>query len=233
MKFKNIEIGEEYLASSDIGSLKKGDKIFINDSFSVGNEVILVISNHQGDTETIRGDSNDDADMLTYNIKEMQVTDDDLKEQVKEFARLSDQIDEISSTLKKLKNRYDELNVVLLPLLEELEETKEKALEVEDILITIKRKGYSRVSYGYREAFDYLFKGVNADMKRIAQEALDKTAKTAQVASSIAVQKRGINESKITDALSKYWGSFISKLKSYNNKLDNHINEFRRRIESL
>jgi methyl-accepting chemotaxis protein len=233
MKFKNLEQGETYIALSDIGNIKKNNKVTIDDVRTVGNEVILTISNNNRKSEIIRGDFNDDVEVLSHSIEEVEVTDETLKEQVREFARLSDQIDEISNTLKKLKNRYEELNDVLLPLLEEMEETKEKALEVEDILVTIKRKGYSRMSYAYKEAFEYLFKGVNAQMKKIAQEALDKTAKTSQIASSIAVQKKGINESKITDALSKYWGSFISKLKSYNNKLDNYINEFRKKIESI
>jgi len=168
--------------------------------------------------------------ILLESISEAEIKDDKLKEQIKEFADLSDEIDKITSQLKKLKNQYDVIEDVLRPVLEELEETKEKALEIDDILVTIKRKGFDRTSYAYKDAFDWLKERVNPAMKKIVEEALEKTKKTSRITSKLGVQ-RNISENKITSALKSAWLSFKNKLSSLNSKLGTAITSFKSKME--
>jgi chromosome segregation ATPase len=164
------------------------------------------------------------------NIHELKVEDPNLQSQAKEFASLSDQIDSIKNTLKQLENRYKELEDALRPVLEQLQATQDTALEVEDILITIKKSGFDRTSYAYKEAFEWLRDRVNPAMKNIVEEAIEKTKKTARIASTIGVQKQ-MSENKITDALKLYWNKFISKLGLLNKDLSNAVNDFKERIK--
>jgi predicted transcriptional regulator len=162
-------------------------------------------------------------------LSEKEITDPELQTQIKEFAELSNQIDRITNELKKLKDKYDSIESILTPILDELAETNDKALEVEDILVTIKKKGFERTSYAYKEAFEWLKTKVNPALRAIVEEALEKTKKTSKIASSIAVQKT-LSESKMTGIVSKlkgYWNSFLRVLNVNNKKLSNAINSFK------
>jgi predicted nuclease with TOPRIM domain len=83
------------------------------------------------------------------NIQEVKVEDPELTAQIKEFAELSDEIDRVSARLKMIEKKYKGLEEVIRPVLDELDETKDKALEVENILVTIKRKGYDKFGTGH------------------------------------------------------------------------------------
>jgi chromosome segregation ATPase len=163
-------------------------------------------------------------------MSEIKISDPELQSQIKEFASLSDQIDVIENNLKQLKNKYKVLEDTLRPILEQLQETQDRAIEVEDILVTIKKSGFERTSYAYKEAFDWLKDRVNPAMKKIVEEAIEKTAKTTRIASSIGVQRQ-ISENKIIDALKSYWNKFTSKLGKLNKELDNAIDDFKERIK--
>jgi hypothetical protein len=67
-------------------------------------------------------------------------------------------------------------------------------------------------------------------MKKIVEEAIEKTKKTSRIPSVIGVQKKNISENQIMDALKKYWDSFIGKLKTYNNNLDNAIDDIKSKL---
>jgi len=165
---------------------------------------------------------------------EKEVTDPDLQKTIREFAQISDQIDRITNELKQLKQEYSILEDILRPILESLQDTKDKALEIDDILITIKKAGYERTSFAYKEAFDWLHERVNPAMRKIVQEALDKTKKTSKIASNIGVQyKKNVNENIYTDVLNKlktYWNSFLSTIKLNNQKLDKYISSFKNKF---
>jgi chromosome segregation ATPase len=168
--------------------------------------------------------------IIIETIEEIKIEDSNLESKIKEFANLSDQIDSISNELKKLKSQYSSLENILTPLLEELDDTQDKALEIEGILVTIKKRGFERTSYAYKEAFEWLVERVNPTMKKIVEEALEKTKKTSKIATAIGVQKI-IPENKIIDSIKKYWNLFLNKIKLYNNQLGGYIDDIKKDIK--
>jgi hypothetical protein len=159
-------------------------------------------------------------------LTEMRVEDTKLEEQIRKFAELSDQIDKLQVELKRYESEYKSLEGILRPLLEQLNETDQKGLEIDGILVTIKRKGYQRESYAYKEAYEWLEERVNPAMKALAQQALDATKKIAQIASSIGVQK--LEESsiltRIVDGLARIIQSNTEKIQIHNRELQDSIN---------
>lgn len=162
-------------------------------------------------------------------FNEMQVTDLELQQKIKEFARLSDKIDELKGELKDLQTRYDGIEEILRPVLDEMKETGDKTLQVEGIIVTVKRYGHERESVGYKDACNYLLERVNASMQKIAQECLDAHTKTVQIATSIGVQKTEGIFSMIGGLVGKIknlWFGFKNLLGFYNNQIDEAIAEF-------
>ena len=166
------------------------------------------------------------------NIQEVKVEDPELTAQIKEFAELSDEIDRVSARLKMLEKKYKVLEEVIRPVLDELDETKDKALEVENILVTIKRKGYDRTSFAYKEALEWVKKRINPAMRKLVDDSLEATAKTATIASQIGVQK--IEEQsvldKIVNTLKGYWSKITQKLSAANNSLSRDIDALKAKI---
>jgi hypothetical protein len=165
-------------------------------------------------------------------IQEVKIEDPELSKQIKEFAELSDEIDVINARLKLLKNKYGVLEEIIRPILEELDVTKDKALEVENILVTIKRKGYDRTSFAYKEALEWVRERINPAMRKIVDDSLKATAKTATITSQIGVQK--IEEQsvldKIVNTLKGYWTKITQKLSAANNKLSRDIDALKTKI---
>jgi len=168
-----------------------------------------------------------------YNqITEKQVEDPELIAQIKDFAELSDEIDRVSAKLKLLQSKYKILEDVIRPVLEELDETKEKALEVENILVTIKRKGFDRTSYAYKDALIWVRKRINPAMQKLVDDSLEQTAKTATIASQIGVQKLEEESklSKFMDRLKGAWKNFTQKLSAANNQLSQDIDVLKSKV---
>ena len=166
------------------------------------------------------------------NIQEVKVEDPELTAQIKEFAELSDEINQLSARLKMLEKKYKGLEEVIRPVLDELDETKDKALEVENILVTIKRKGYERTSFAYKEALEWVRERINPTMRKIVDDSIEATAKTARIASQIGVQK--IEEQsvldKIVNTLKGYWSKITQKLSAANNSLSRDIDALKAKI---
>jgi chromosome segregation ATPase len=166
------------------------------------------------------------------NIQEVKVDDPELTAQIKEFAELSDEIDQLTARLKLLEKKYKGLEEVIRPVLDELDETKDKALEVENILVTIKRKGYERTSFAYKEALEWVRERINPAMRKIVDDSIEATAKTSRIASQIGVQK--IEEQsvldKIVNTLKGYWSKITQKLSAANNRLSRDIDALKAKI---
>lgn len=174
--------------------------------------------------------------MRKYTINEAIVEDKDLAEKIKRFAELSDKIDEIKNNLNTLKSEYDDIEVHLRPILEQLNNTKDKALQVEKILVTIKRKGYERENVSYKDAFNWLYSKVNSQMKAIIDEALEKNKTLTKIASSIGVQKLSENKLKksLTSAVGKITSllkPFISFLSKKNQEIEKTISDFKSKFK--
>ena len=158
------------------------------------------------------------------NINELTVEDPGLQEQIERFANLSEQINNISEQLNTLKNEYSSIEGALRPVLEEMEETEDISLIVENIIITIKRKGHDRTSIAYKEAFKWLRERVNPAMQRIVEEALKATEKTTRIVSKIGVQR--VDEG-LLDKLKNFWDRVVSGIRNTNSQLKADVEEFK------
>ena len=161
---------------------------------------------------------------LISSLNELTVEDPGLQEQIERFANLSEQINNISEQLNTLKNEYNSIEGALRPVLEEMEETEDISLIVENIIITIKRKGHDRTSIAYKEAFKWLRERVNPAMQRIVEEALKATEKTTRIVSKIGVQR--VDEG-LLDKLKNFWDRVVSGIRNTNSQLKADVEEFK------
>lgn len=145
-------------------------------------------------------------------LRELQITDVDLVAEARRMAEISDRMDAIKAELERLQNEFQPLSEKFTPLMEEASATGDRALELEEILITIKRKGYEGTSVGYKDAFLQLYNKVNGKMKQQADAILAANTSIKRVASSLAVQRRQ-TESKINEA--GFLQNIYEKIKSF------------------
>ena len=145
-------------------------------------------------------------------LQEFQL-DKSIEKKIDEFGELSDQMDEIKHQLSKLKKRYGELEGELRPVLEEIQHHQQKSLQTERYLVTIKRRGYSREYYKYKESFEESLTKVNDQTRRLLQELLKSTKTTSRVLSSVGVQP--VEENILRRVMSKIKGVFSRVLSSF------------------
>ena len=145
-------------------------------------------------------------------LQEFQL-DKSIEKKIDEFGELSDQMDEIKHQLSKLKKRYGELEGELRPVLEGIQHHQQKSLQTERYLVTIKRRGYSRESYKYKESFEESLTKVNEQTKRLLKELLESTKTTSRVLSSVGVQP--VEENILRRVMSKIRGVFSRVLRSF------------------
>ena len=145
-------------------------------------------------------------------LQEFQL-DKSIEKKIDEFGELTDQMDEIKHQLSKLKKRYGELEGELRPVLEGIQHHQQKSLQTERYLVTIKRRGYSRDSYKYKESFEESLTKVNDQTKRLLKELLESTKTTSRVLSSVGVQP--VEENILRRVMSKIRGVFSRVLRSF------------------
>ena len=145
-------------------------------------------------------------------IQEFQM-DKGIEQKIDEFGELSDQMDEIKYQLSKLKKRYGELEGELRPVLEGIQHHQQKSLQTEKYLVTIKRRGYSRESYKYKESFEESLTKVNEQTRRLLKELLESTKTTSRVLSSVGVQP--VEENILKRVINKIRGVFSRVLRSF------------------
>jgi hypothetical protein len=74
LKFSQIEKDRKYFATTNFGIFKKGDEVFVDTVRNLGNEVVIELSNNKEQSDSIKGDLED----------EVEVFDNDMKESLKE-----------------------------------------------------------------------------------------------------------------------------------------------------
>ena len=96
---------------------------------------------------------------------------------------------------------------------EGIKEHQQKSLQTEKYLVTIKRRGYSRESYKYKESFEKSLTKVNEQTKRLLKELLESTKTTSRVLSSVGVQP--VEENILKRVINKIRGVFSRVLRSF------------------
>ena len=90
---------------------------------------------------------------------------------------------------------------------------QQKSLQTEKYLVTIKRRGYSRESYKYKESFEKSLTKVNEQTRRLLKELLESTKTTSRVLSSVGVQP--VEENILKRVINKIRGVFSRVLRSF------------------
>ena len=113
----------------------------------------------------------------------------DLESQIDTFGILSDKIDKVKKELSELSNRYKEIEGELRPTLEQLTIQNKKSIQTKRYLVTLKRIGYNRENFKYKESFEKSLTKVNQQTKKVLEDILLSTKTVSRVVSKIGVHR--------------------------------------------
>ena len=157
--------------------------------------------------------------------------ENDIESQIDEFGILSDKIDKVKMELSELSNRYKEIEGDLRPILEQLHIQNKKSIQTKKYLVTLKRMGYNRDNFKYKESFEESLTKVNQQTKKVLEDILLSTKTVSRVVSTIGVQR--INEISLKSMLLKLVSPFkklFSRLKNTNKNIDDLDGVLRRMV---
>ncbi|AMQ55556.1 hypothetical protein [Algoriphagus sanaruensis] len=146
----------------------------------------------------------------------------DVESKINEFGELNDEIDRVKNQLEGLRKRYSQLEDELRPILENLYQFNQKSVQTERYLVSIKRMGYEKTNYRYKEVFEESLDKVNKNTRMILENLLESTKTLSKVVSSIGVQS--IGENFFRNMVQKIKGVFqmiFPQLKSTQTEMDN------------
>jgi hypothetical protein len=147
--------------------------------------------------------------------------ENDLETKIDEFGILSDKIDRVKKELSELSNRYKEIEGELRPILEQLTIQNQKSIQTKRYLVTLKRMGYNRDNFKYKESFEESLTKVNKQTKKVLEDILLSTKTVSRVVSTVGVQR--MDEISLKSMLQKLISPFkklFSRLKNTNKNID-------------
>jgi len=158
-------------------------------------------------------------------IREMVLSELDISKSVQqkidEFGQLSDEMDQLKNQLEGLKKRYSQIEGELRPILEELDQFGQKSIQTERFLVSIKRKGYEKENFKYKQSFEESLEKVNKQTRKILEDLLQSTKTITKVVSSVGVQP--VEEGFFSDLVKKVKSLFrkiVPSLKRTNKDMD-------------
>lgn len=145
----------------------------------------------------------------------------DIESKIDEFGILSDKIDKVKKELSELSNRYKEIEGELRPTLEQLTIQNKKSIQTKKYLVTLKRMGYNRDNFKYKESFEKSLTKVNQQTRKVLEDILLSTKTVSRVVSTIGVQR--MNEISLKSMLKKLVSPFktlFNSLKMNTKRID-------------
>ena len=147
--------------------------------------------------------------------------ENDIESKIDEFGILSDKIDKVKMELSELSNRYKEIEDDLRPILEQLHIQNKKSIQTKKYLVTLKRMGYNRDNFKYKESFEESLTKVNQQTRKVLEDILLSTKTVSRVVSTIGVQR--MDEISLKSMLKKLVSPFkklFSRLRNTNKNID-------------
>ena len=147
--------------------------------------------------------------------------ENNVESKIDEFGILSDKIDKVKMELSELSNRYKEIEGELRPTLEQLTIQNQKSIQTKRYLVTLKRMGYNRDNFKYKESFVESLTKVNKQTKKVLEDILLSTKTVSRVVSTIGVQR--MDEISFKSMLQKLISPFkklFSRLKLNTKRID-------------
>ena len=145
----------------------------------------------------------------------------DIESKIDEFGILSDKIDKVKMELSELSNRYKEIEGELRPILEQLHIQNKKSIQTNKYLVTLKRMGYNRDNFKYKESFEESLTKVNQQTRKVLEDILLSTKTVSRVVSTIGVQR--MDEISLKSMLKKLVSPFkklFGRLKMNTKRID-------------
>ena len=147
--------------------------------------------------------------------------DKEIESKINEFGELSDEVDRVKNQLEGLRKRYSQLEGELRPVLEHLHQFNQKSVQTERFLVSIKRMGYEKVNYKYKEVFEESLDKVNGNTRRLLENLLESSKTLSKVVSSIGVQPLDENLlTKLMDRIKRMFSGLISRIKNTGKDMD-------------
>jgi septal ring factor EnvC (AmiA/AmiB activator) len=147
--------------------------------------------------------------------------ENEIESKIDEFGILSDKIDKVKMELSELSNRYKEIEGELRPTLEQLTIQNKKSIQTKKYLVTLKRMGYNRDNFKYKESFEESLTKVNQQTRKVLEDILQSTKTVSRVLSTIGVQR--MDEISLKSVLKKLVSPFkklFSRLKTNTKSMD-------------
>ena len=145
----------------------------------------------------------------------------EIESKINEFGELSDEMDRVKNHLEGLRKRYSQIEGELRPMLEHLTEFNQKSVQTERFLISIKRMGYEKVNFRYKEVFEESLDKVNGNTRRLLENLLESSKTLSKVVSSIGVQPLDENLlTKLMDRIKRMFLGLISRIKNTGKDMD-------------
>jgi chromosome segregation ATPase len=145
----------------------------------------------------------------------------EIESKINEFGELNDEIDRVKNHLEGLKKRYSQLEGELRPVLENLYQHNQKSLQTQKYLVSIKKMGYEKTNYRYKEVFEESLEKVNGNIKKLLENLLETTKTLSKVVSSIGVQP--LNENlftKLMSGIKRMFLGLVSRIKNVSKDMD-------------
>ena len=123
--------------------------------------------------------------------------------------------------LSELSNRYKEIEGELRPTLEQLTIQNKKSIQTKRYLVTLKRMGYNRDNFKYKESFVESLTKVNQQTKKVLEDILQSTKTVSRVVSTIGVQRMDeISLKSMLQNLISPFKKLFSRLRNTNKSID-------------
>ena len=163
-------------------------------------------------------------------LSEAMVEDESLKRLVLEYTALTEELERMKAELKDKEARSKELAGEIAPVIEALDETEQRTLQVDQIVVSIKQAGYTRQSYSYQKAYEDLLTRVDYELRAISERVKEATKTTTTVATTLKVQKL---EHGFFSAMARIWGVVTDFIGLSNHKIDRALADFRSSMQGL
>ena len=166
----------------------------------------------------------------TSNLKEEKTEGPNLELQLREFYQLYQKFQTAKTEFEQIQNEFKVAEDFVRQTLENLDESEEKMLQLENIIVKIKRKGFERTDYKYKEISEELYSRVNPQIRAIIDEIMESNKKITYIKSSIEVKSSDgeLNEIALFRKAKEFFSDILSKLSRKlslgNSNLDDSIN---------
>lgn len=161
-------------------------------------------------------------------LAEALVEDRDLEELVREYHRLTEELSAMKEELKEKEARSKELVGQIAPVLEAMEETEERILEVDDIVVSIKKMGHAYQRPHYEKIYAELLSKVDDSLRTIMEELKRTLYTQVNVSTTLNVQRAESGMlSRFGGMLAGAWRRLLAFIGIENEKIGRAIREFK------